>query len=136
MSSFKILLVDDVQQWRHHIRSILESGSQFQVVGEASDGVEAVHQAQRLKPDLILLDIGLPNLNGIEAEHQICKLVPSAKVLFLSQNNDPDIVNAVVGDGAFGYVLKTDAGSELLPAIKAVLGGEKFVSSGIKRLQA
>jgi DNA-binding NarL/FixJ family response regulator len=106
------------------------------VVGEASDGVEAVHQAQRLKPDLILLDIGLPNLNGIEAEHQICKLVPSAKVLFLSQNNDPDIVNAVVGDGAFGYVLKTDAGSELLPAIKAVLGGEKFVSSGIKRLQA
>jgi DNA-binding NarL/FixJ family response regulator len=102
------------------------------VIGEASDGLEAVQKAETLKPDLILLDIGLPYLNGIETENRLCRLVPSAKVLFLTQNNDADIVWAALSNGALGYVLKTDAGSELLPAIKAILRGEKFVSSGVR----
>jgi DNA-binding NarL/FixJ family response regulator len=101
-------------------------------VGEASDGLEALQKAEELKPDLILLDVSLPHLNGIQTNIRLRRLVPSAKVLFLSQNNDPDIVNAVVGDGALGYVLKSDAGGELLPALKAILGGQKFVSSGIR----
>ena len=128
----RILVVDDHEAWREFICSVLESWPEFQVVGEASDGFEAVCKAQELKPDLIVLDIGLPKLNGIEAEHQLCELVPSAKVLFLTQLTNSDIVRAALSNGAQGYVLKSDTGRELLPAIKAILRGEKFVSSGIK----
>jgi DNA-binding NarL/FixJ family response regulator len=92
----------------------------------------AVQKAQELNPDLILLDIGLPNLNGIEAQSRLCRLVPGAKVLFLSQNNDAELLRAALSNGARGYVLKVDAGRELLNAIKATLRGERFVSSGIK----
>jgi DNA-binding NarL/FixJ family response regulator len=132
MSSLRILLVDDFEVWRQRIRSILESQAEFQVIGEASDGFEAVQKAEALKPDLILLDIGLPHLNGIEAENRLCRLVPSAKVLFLSQNMDPDIVRVALSNGACGYVLKIDAGSELLPAINAIFQGLRFVSSGLQ----
>jgi DNA-binding NarL/FixJ family response regulator len=132
MTEARILVVDDRESWRRRVRSILEVLPDLHVVGEASDGLEALQKAEELKPDLILLDVGLPHLNGIQTNIRLRRLVPSAKVLFLSQNNDPDIVNAVVGDGALGYVVKSDAGSELLPAIKAILGGQKFVSSGIR----
>lgn len=101
------------------------------MIGEASDGLEAVTRAQELKPDLIVLDVGLPRLDGIEAANQLCQLIPSAKVVFLTQENDVDLVRKALSNGAQGYVLKTDAG-ELLSAIKAVVRGEKFVSSGIK----
>jgi DNA-binding NarL/FixJ family response regulator len=126
-------VVDDVAPWRQRVRSIIEAQPGLRVVGEASDGLAALQKAEELKPDLILLDISLPKLNGLEAEHRLCELVPSAKLLFLTQNNDPDIVQAALSNGAQGYVLKTDAGSELLTAIEAVLHGEKFVSSGIKQ---
>ena len=112
---------------------MLEARPEFQIVGEASDGLEAVQRAQELKPDLILLDISLPNLNGIEAETRLSQLVPSARVLFLTQNKDAYLARAALSNGAQGYVLKTDAGRELFPAIKAVLRGGTFVSSGIKR---
>jgi len=135
MSDVRILLVDDLEAWRQRSRSILESQPEFRVIGEASDGLEAVQKAETLKPDLILLDIGLPHLNGIEAENRLCRLVPSAKVLFLSQDNDSDIVRAALSNGASGYVLKVDAGSELLPAISAVVRGERFVSSGLQSLR-
>jgi DNA-binding NarL/FixJ family response regulator len=111
---------------------MLKTSLELHVVGEASDGLEAVQKAQELNPDLILLDIGLPNLNGIEAQSRLCRLVPGAKVLFLSQNNDAELVRAALSNGARGYVLKVDAGRELLNAIKAILRGERFVSSGIK----
>ena len=105
----------------------------MQVLGEASDGLEAVRKAEELNPDLILLDIGLPNLNGIEAQHRLRVRIPGAKVLFLTQDNDSDVVREALSNGAQGYVLKTDAGSELLPAIQAISRGEKFVSSGVNR---
>jgi DNA-binding NarL/FixJ family response regulator len=104
---------------------------QLQVVGEASDGLEAVRMAGELKPELILLDIGLPRLNGVEAALRISELVPGAKILFVSQDSDAEVVQAALSNGAQGYVLKADAGIELLPAIKATLLGESFVSSGI-----
>jgi DNA-binding NarL/FixJ family response regulator len=129
MPEARILVVDDVEVWRHEIRSILEP--EFQVVGEASDGLEAVRKAQQLKPDLILLDLGLPFLNGIEAANRIRQVVPGTKIIVLTQNRDKDIVQTALSTGAHGYVLKTDAASELLPAIKAILRGETFVSSGI-----
>jgi len=105
---------------------------EYQVVAEASDGLEAVQKAQELKPDLILLDIGLPKLNGIEAAQLIRQLSPGSKILVLSQNNDLDVVRAALSASAQGYVLKADARSELLPAMDAVLGGKQFLSSSLR----
>jgi CheY-like chemotaxis protein len=109
---------------------------EFQVIGEASDGSEAVQKAEELKPDLILLDIGLPKLNGIEAARQIRQLSPTPKIIFLSQDNSLDIVQEALCTGALAYVHKAQAGSELLPAVEAVLRGERFVSSSIKRYKS
>jgi CheY-like chemotaxis protein len=104
----------------------------WHIVGEAADGFEAVQKAEQLKPDLILLDIGLPKLNGIEAARQLRKLVPESKILFLSGLHDPDIVREALRTGASGYIVKSDVGSELTKAIEAVLRGEQFVSTGVK----
>jgi DNA-binding NarL/FixJ family response regulator len=110
---------------------VLQARPEWQVISEASDGLEAVEKAQDLKPDLILLDIGLPKLNGIEAARQIRQLSPSSKIIFLSQNNDLDIVRAALSTGARGYVRKTDVKKELIPAMDAILRGKQFVSSSI-----
>ena len=105
---------------------------ELQVICEASDGAEAVQKAEELKPDLILLDIGLPKLNGLEAARRIRKLAPESKILFLSQETSGDLVQEALSLGARGYVVKTNAGSELLPAVEAVLRGGRFVSSSVK----
>ena len=131
VGSVRILIVDDFGPWRQKVCLILEPQKKLQVVGEASDGLEAVQKGKDLKPDLILLDIGLPGLNGIEAVDRICEVAPAPKILFLSQNNQADVVRAALRTGAQGYVLKTDAGSELVSAIEAVLRGDQFVSSGL-----
>ncbi len=101
------------------------------ILCEVSDGLEAVQKAQELKPDLIVLDIGLPTLTGIEAARRIRKLSPESKILFLSQESSADAVREALGLGAWGYVVKAHAGSELLPAVEAVLQGHQFVSSGL-----
>ena len=132
VSHVRVLVVDDCDLWREFSVSTLEGQPEFQVIGEAADGLEAVQKAEELKPDLILLDIGLPKLNGIEAENWLCQAAPGTKLLLLTQHSDAEIVKAALSNGAQGYVLKTDAESELLPAIKAILRGEEFVSSGLK----
>jgi DNA-binding NarL/FixJ family response regulator len=111
---------------------MLEQSPDFQIVGEASDGLEAVQKAEELNPDLIFLDIGLPELNGIEACHRMSRVVPAAKIIFVTQNNDAETVRAALSNGASGYVLKLDANNELLPAVKAVLQGDRFVSTRVK----
>jgi DNA-binding NarL/FixJ family response regulator len=110
--------------------------SELQVVGEASDGLEAVQKAKELQPDLICLDIGMPILNGIEAAHRISKLVPAAKILFISQDSDPEVIAAALGNGAKGYVFKLDAVRELLLAVESVLRGQRFISPGVTGIRA
>jgi len=111
---------------------MLQTRPELSVVAEAGDGLEAVQKAQDLRPDLILLDVGLPTLNGLEAAHRIRQVAPDARIIFLTQNSDRDVVRAALRAGAQGYVLKADAGRELLAAVAGILSGGDFVSSGIK----
>ena len=131
MSTIHTLIVDNYEPFRRFVCSILGSIPDLQIIGEASEGLEAVQKAEELKPDLILLDIGLPKLGGIQAAHRISRLVPAAKILFVSQENDTDVVVAALTNGAKGYVRKQNASSELLSAVEAVLQGNRFVSEGL-----
>jgi DNA-binding NarL/FixJ family response regulator len=127
----RVLVVDDYQPWRRFVCSTLQRVAEFEVIGEVSDGPEAIEKAQELQPDLILLDIGMPTLNGIEAARQIRERCPKSKILFVSENRSPDIAQAALNTGAGGYVVKSDANSELLSAIKAVLEGRRFISASL-----
>jgi DNA-binding NarL/FixJ family response regulator len=128
-SSIRVLLVDDFVPFRRLLRSTLQNELELGAIVEASDGGEAIELAQALQPDLILLDIGLRKLDGIEAARTMRKLAPRSKILFVSQESSIDIVEAAFSVGASGYVVKMDIGRELLTAVKAVLRGEKFVGS-------
>ena len=132
-TSIRVLVVDDFEPWRQRICSVLQTRSEFRVVAQVGDGLEAVQTAEKLQPDLIVLDIGLPNLNGLEAAKRILQVAPGAKIIFVTSNSDRDVVRAALSAGAQGYVLKIDAGPELLTAVQKVLGGQHFVSSGIQR---
>jgi DNA-binding NarL/FixJ family response regulator len=123
----QFLVVDDYEAWRREVRSLFQSRPQWQVIAEAVDGLEANQKAEELKPDLILLDIGLPNLHGIEAARRIRQVSPGTKIVFLSQNSDLEIVQAALDTGALGHVHKICAKSDLLHAVEAVLRGEQFV---------
>jgi CheY-like chemotaxis protein len=127
-STLRVLIVDDYEPWRAFILSSLQKWSQLQVVGEASDGQEAVLKSQRLQPDLILLDIGLPTMNGIEAARQIRQQSPNSRILFCSENLSPDVAEEALRTGAGGYLVKSDAGSDLLSAVTSVIQGKQFVS--------
>ena len=129
----RVFVVDDHREWRNLVRLLLQMRPEWQIICEVSDGQEAVQKAEELKPDLILLDISLPKLNGIEAARQIRQLSPNSKIVFVSMDNSLDVVQVALGTGALGYVYKAEAGSELLPAVEAVLRGERFISSGIER---
>ena len=124
-------MVDDYEPFRRFICSTLRKRPELQVVGESSDGLEAVHKAEELQPDLIVLDIGLPSLNGIEAARRIRHISPDSKILLISQESAADVVQEALALGALGYVVKAHAGSELLAAVAAVLEGRQFVSRGL-----
>jgi DNA-binding NarL/FixJ family response regulator len=132
LSTIRILIADDYEDWRRQVRSLLQARPEWQVIAEAADGPETVQKADELKPDLILLDIGLPKLNGIEASRRIRQLSPDSRIIFLSMYNSPDVVQAGLSTGARGYVRKTDVKRELLPAMDAVLRGKQFVGSSLK----
>ena len=112
---------------------MLEENPEVRVIGEAVDGVEAVQKAVEFQPDLILLDSDLPKLSGIEAARQIRKIAPKSKILFLSQDSNPEVVQDAFGLGARGYVTKSDAARELLTAVKAVGLGKQYVSRASAR---
>jgi DNA-binding NarL/FixJ family response regulator len=127
MSTVRILVVEDFLPFRRFICSILEKKKDLQVVCEVSDGLEAVQKAEELRPDLVLLDIGLPTLNGIEAARRIRKLSPESKIIFLSQESSDDVVQEALGLGAQGYVIKTRAARDLLAAVDAVISDKQFI---------
>jgi DNA-binding NarL/FixJ family response regulator len=127
----RVLIVEDFVPFRQFILSTLATRPDLQIIGEVSDGLEAVQKAVELQPDLILLDIGLPGLNGIEVARQIRSLVPQSNIIFLTQESSADVVEEALSLGARGYVVKIKAAIELLTAVEQVLLGETFVSSSI-----
>lgn len=127
----RVLVVEDFVPFRSFVSALLREKPDFQIVNEASDGLEAVRRAGELHPDLILMDIGLPGLNGIEAARQIRELAPRSRIVFLSQEGSTDIVEEALRSGALGYVHKPRAGDDLYPAVAAVLEGQQFVSDGL-----
>jgi DNA-binding NarL/FixJ family response regulator len=128
-----ILVVDDHESFRRFVSDTLRGRPGLQVVAEAQNGFEAVRQAEALQPDLILLDIGLPGLNGIECARRIGKISPKSKIIFLTQETSAEIVQEALRLGAQGYVIKLLAGRELLAAVNSVMEGKQFVSSGLDR---
>jgi DNA-binding NarL/FixJ family response regulator len=129
--SIRVLVVEDYADFRRFLVSTMRRRAELQVICEVADGAEGVQKARELQPDLILLDIGLPSLNGIEAARQMRNLSPKSKVLFVSQESSTDIVQAALETGAKGYVVKADAGRELIPALDAVLRGQTYVSKSL-----
>ena len=128
MPDVRVLLVDDYEPWRRCVSSILRKYHLCESISEVADGYQAVLKAQELKPDLVLLDISLPDLSGIETADRIRKATPGAKILFITAYNDPDALQTVLRNGADGYVLKWNVLKELVRAVEEVLCGRKFVS--------
>ena len=128
-SSIRVMVVEDFQPFRRFVCLKLEQRPELRGTCEVSDGLEAVQKAHELKPDLILLDICLPTLNGIEAARRILAIAPESKIIFSSAETSAAIVQAAMKVGAWGYVFKTQAGVDLLLAIDSVLSGMRFISS-------
>ena len=127
----RVFLVDDHEPWRRRMIAALERNPEWRVAGEAADGLTAVAMAEALGPDLILLDISLPGLDGIQAARQILEQNPRSRILFVSEQHAREIVEAALDTGALGYLVKSDAGMELLPAMSAVVEGHHFVSASL-----
>jgi len=126
-----VLLVDDFVQFRAAVSALLTKRPELQIVAEASDGTEAVEKSRQLQPDVILLDIGLPKLNGIAAAQQIREVAPQSRIIFVTQETSADIMKEAIGSGGTGYVVKAKVESELLKAIDLVLEGKQFIGSGL-----
>ena len=129
--TFRVLVADDYEPWCRLVSSTLQKQPQLQLAGEASDGVEAVQKAQELKADIILLDVSLPKLNGFKVAHRILEHLPQSKIILVSADRSFDIAAEALRTGAYGYLVKSDAGRELVRALEAVLEGNQYVSSGV-----
>ena len=134
MARLRLLLADDHTLMRQGLRKIIEERREWEVVGEAGDGRMAVQLAIDLKPDIVVLDIGMPLLNGIETTRQIVRKVPSARVLILSMHADEPYVTQAIRAGASGYILKDSAGSDLINAVVAVSIGKSFFSPPVAKV--
>ena len=133
MKKITVLLSDDHTIVREGLRMLLEKEADIHVVGEAADGHQAVREAKRLKPDVVVLDLSMPLLNGLEAARQIAKEVPSARILILSAYTDDAYVEDAVKAGAAGYLVKQTAGHDLLRAVREVASGNAFFSPSVAR---
>ena len=132
--SFTVLICDDYKPWREFVRKTLTKKSDVTIVGEAANGVEAVEKAQELHPDVVLIDLGLPTLNGMEAARRIREVSPATRILIVSEVRDSEVVEAALGIPAAGYIVKVDTAHDLLPAIEAALQGrQQFVSPRLSK---
>ena len=129
MGLVRILIVDDFEPWRRAVRSILARDEDLEVVGESSDGLDAVQKSEELQPDLVLLDIHLPKMNGLDAARLIHNVSPATKILFLSSYHGVEIMQEALKVGA-GFVVKADASRDLMPIVKAIVRNEPFVRFG------
>jgi DNA-binding NarL/FixJ family response regulator len=130
LSTVRVLAVDDSVPWRGFVTAHLGT-IPVQVVGTAVDGLEAIQKARALQPNIVIMDIRMPKLNGLAATREICRVVPSARVLIASNEMDPEVVQAAFAAGACGYVLKRTVAADLRPAIAAVAGGKLFIGRGL-----
>jgi DNA-binding NarL/FixJ family response regulator len=134
MSIFRILIADDHEIVRHGVRALIENHPGWQVCGEAVDGRDAVEKARTLRPDLVLLDVGMPNLNGLDAARQILEIVPQARVLILTMHESEQIVREVLEVGARGFLLKSDAARDLVSAVQALQRRTTFFTSSVAEM--
>ena len=131
MSEVQILVVDDSLPWQRFVQSHLEAAPELEVIAVAAVGSEGVQKSHELQPDVVLMDVSLPGMNGIEATRQIRRVSPGSKILFLSSMNEIELIQAAFEAGGSGSVFKRDAGRELTPAIRATLLGQRFVSRSL-----
>jgi len=134
MSLVRILLVDDFSLWQDFVRTCFKERSDVHILGIASNALEAIRKAEDLQPDLILLDIDLPDMRGIETAERIRQLVPKTKIIFLTGHSDPEFVREAFRAGGDGYILKWDAATELVVGTESVLLGRKFTSSSVEEI--
>jgi len=125
MDSLRVLLVDDFAAWRKYVRSVLQERENFDVVGEAADGEEAIEKATELQPDLILMDVAMPKMNGIEAAKRIRDSAPNSKILFLSVETSDELAETALAAGGQGYIGKSEVRAKLLPTIDNLFGTEE-----------
>ena len=130
--TLSVLVVDDHELWRGHVRAALKDHRRWSIVAEVSNGFEAIEKAAALRPYLILLDIGLPVLSGIAAARQILANDPQSRIMFMSANGSPAMVEAAMRMGVRGYLLKSDA-HQLVAAMDAISQGQTFISKGLTR---
>jgi DNA-binding NarL/FixJ family response regulator len=126
--SLRILVVDDHAVFRKQVCAFLETQAGFEVICEAGDGLEGIRQAEGLQPDVIVLDVSMPTLGGIEAAVRIRKVAPKSRIVFLSQHNSEGVARAALATGAHAFVTKVNAATDLILAVQAVLEGKNFVS--------
>jgi DNA-binding NarL/FixJ family response regulator len=125
-----VLIADDHRLFREALRVVLER--ECDVVGEAASGEEAIALATRTRPHIVLLDVGMPGVGGLNAAHRLAKEAPSSKVVILSQHDDEEyVIKAMIDAGAAGYLVKTDAAAELLSALRAVAAGRRYLSTAV-----
>ncbi len=129
LSNVRILVVDDYAPWLNFVSAALSATPQVQVVGQAENGLTALQKVAELNPDLVVLDIGLPDINGITVAQQIRDIAPNVRILFLTENTTPNVVRAALRTGAQGYVVKSSAARELLPALEALMLNCYFLSA-------
>jgi DNA-binding NarL/FixJ family response regulator len=134
MSSFKLLLADDHEIVRQGLRAMLQAQRDCEVVGEAADGRQAVAMTKELNPDVVILDIGMPALNGLEATRHILKMRPHTKVLILTMHESDSIIREVLDAGARGYILKTDAGRDLVTAVDSLRRNKTFFTARVSQM--
>ena len=128
----KILIVDDFLPWQRFVLTMFELETDFKIISVASNGLEAVQKAMELQPDVILMDVSMPGMNGIAATRQIRLLSPASRILFLSAHRSSDLIQATFDAGGSGYILKCDSNSDLIPGVRAVLLDRQFVSHTLK----